>query len=339
MPSARRVKWARLRAIAVAVSACAILGTLVWLLIGGSLLSERTALFLFIPDATGLAPGSPIRVDGISVGKVASVALSGSSEPERVVKVVLSVDLAHLSEIPMDSFAQINADNMVGDQFVDITSGKSAQHIRPGGAIAYQAQPELLKSLDLSQFESQLRDLDAVLSDIEAGRGLVGQFVMGEDLYDGLMRQVTELRSGVRAAASTATPAGQALYTDSLYRDIVGTLADFDKTLARLQSGQDPSARFFRDPAAYDSFREEAAGLRRSIAGWHESEFFASDRLYADWNGRISSLIRAVDEFNAGPALSSSQLYDDLNSASKQLGDTLRSFARDPQKFLRFKVF
>src|SRR5271157_3848106 len=144
MPSARRVRWARFRAVAVAVSACAILGTLVWLLIGGSLLSERAALFLFIPDATGLAPGSPVRVDGIGVGKVTSVALSGSSEPERVVKVILSVDRDHLSEIPMDSFAQISADNVVGDQFVDVTSGNSAEHVRPGGEIAYQAQPELL---------------------------------------------------------------------------------------------------------------------------------------------------------------------------------------------------
>jgi phospholipid/cholesterol/gamma-HCH transport system substrate-binding protein len=338
MPSARRVKWARFRAIAVAVSACAILGTLVWRLTGGSLLRERTALFLFMPDATGLAPGSPIRVDGIDVGKVTSVALSGSREPERVVKVILSVDRDHLREIPMDSFAQISADNVVGDQFVDVTSGKSAQPIRPGGVIAYQAQPELLKTLDLSQFESQLREMDAVLSDIEAGRGLVGQFVMGEELYDGLMQQVTELRSGVRAA-SAATPAGQALYTDRLYRDIAGALADFDKTLARLQSGEGPGGRFLGDPAAYESFREAAAGLRRSIAGWRGSEFFASDRLYADWNGRIASLIGAVDEFNAGPALSSSQLYDDLNEASKQLGDALRNFRRDPKKFLRSKVF
>jgi ABC-type transporter Mla subunit MlaD len=141
MPSARRVKWAKFRIAAVAVSACAILGTLIYLLTGGSLLRERTELYLFIPDATGLGRDSPVRVDGIGVGKVTSVALSGSSEPNRVVRVVMSVHRDQLSEIPKDSFAQITAETVVGDQFVDVTSGKSAEPIRPGSELAYKAQP------------------------------------------------------------------------------------------------------------------------------------------------------------------------------------------------------
>jgi hypothetical protein len=132
---------------------------------------------------------------------------------------------------------------------------------------------------------------------------------------------------------------GQAFYTDRLYRDITGALADFDKTLASLQSGQGAGGRFVRDPAGYQSFREAPTALRRSIAGWRGSELAASDRLYTEWNGRISSLIRAVDEFGAEPALSSPQLYDSLNGAAKQLGDALRDFRRDPGKFFRIQVF
>jgi phospholipid/cholesterol/gamma-HCH transport system substrate-binding protein len=339
MPSARQVKWAKLRIVVVAVSACAILVSLVYLIAGGSLLRENSVLLLFIPDATGLRPGAPVRVDGIGVGKVIAVALSGSREPNRIVKVTVSVDREHLSEISADSFAEISADSVVGDQFVDVTSGKSAQRIRPGAEIAYQAQPEFLKTLDLSQFASQLRTLEDVLSDIEAGRGLVGQFVMGEELYDGLMQQVTELRRGVRAAASTATPAGQALYSDRLYRDMVATLAGFDKTLAGLQSGQSPSGRFFSDPAVYDSFREAAVNLRRSIAGWRGSQWLASDSLYTEWNDRISSLIRTVDEFSAAPALNSSQLYDSLNGAARQVSEGIRVFRSNPGKLLGTKVF
>jgi phospholipid/cholesterol/gamma-HCH transport system substrate-binding protein len=339
MPSARRVKWAKFRIAAVAVSACAILVALLYLLIGGTLLRERAVLFLFLPDATGLGPGSPVRVDGIGVGKVTSVALSGSSQPARVVKVILSVEQDHLSEIPVDSVAQISADNMIGDDFVDVTSGKSDRHIRPGGEIAYQTQQELLKTLDLSQFESQLRSLDDMLSDIEAGRGLVGQFVMGEQLYDELMQQVGETERGVRAAASTATPLGQAFYTDSLYRKITGPLADLDKALAGLQSGQGAGGQLLRDPAGYESFRQAAVALRHSIAGWRGGELVASDRLYAEWNGRIASFIHAIDQFDAGPALSSSQPYDSLNAAASQLRDGLREFRSDPQKFLRVKVF
>src|SRR5664280_306873 len=167
MPSARQVNWAKFRASAVIVAGLLILGTLSFLLTGGTLLEPKTQIYLFIPDATGLAPGSPVRVDGIGVGKVATVALSGSNAPNRVVKVTVTVRSDHLSDIPRDSFAQISAETVVGDQFVDIASGKSEEHIRPGGEIVYKADPELLKSLDLSQFADQLQKMDAVLTDIE----------------------------------------------------------------------------------------------------------------------------------------------------------------------------
>jgi hypothetical protein len=120
---------------------------------------------------------------------------------------------------------------------------------------------------------------------------------------------------------------------------MVGTLADFDKALARLQSGQGADGRFLRDPAQYESFRDTAVGLRRSIAGWRASDFFAADSLYTDWNARILSLIRTVDEFGAGPGFTSTQLYDSLNGSARGLGESLRDLRRDPQKYLRLKLF
>ena len=139
------------------------------------------------------------------------------------------------------------------------------------------------------------------MSDIEAGRGLVGQFVIGEDMYNGLTKEVNEIERGIRAAARTATPTGQALYSDSLYREIVNPWPVSTRPWRPSKRAGTPSGRFLRDPAEYDSLRQGAIDLRRSIAGWRGSELVNSDGLYTDWNGRIASLIQAVDEWNAGP--------------------------------------
>src|ERR1035437_7202958 len=164
MPSARQVNWAKSRVAAVCVAAAAILAVLAYLLTEGTLLQERTNLYLYIPDATGLIPGAPMRVDGIGVGKVRSVALSGSSDPGRIVKVTIKTESGRLAQIPVDSFAQLTADTLVGDMFVDVTSVRSASHIQPNGEIAYKAQAELMKSLDLTQFELELKSIDAGLT-------------------------------------------------------------------------------------------------------------------------------------------------------------------------------
>src|ERR1039458_6891594 len=135
MPSARQVRWAKFRVLTVCVAALVILSTLAYLLTGGSLFTERATMYLYIPDATGLGPGAPVRVDGIGVGKVRSVALSGSSDPGRVVKVTIKAERDRLAQIPVDSFAQLSADTLVGDMFVDVTSGRSASHIQPNDEI------------------------------------------------------------------------------------------------------------------------------------------------------------------------------------------------------------
>src|SRR5207248_3001918 len=110
MPSARRVTWAKFRVSAVCLVAVVILSTLVYLLSGGTLLEPKANLYIYIPDATGLAKGSPARVDGIGVGKVSSVDLTELKQPNRIVKVTIRVERNRLASIPEDSYVQLSSD-------------------------------------------------------------------------------------------------------------------------------------------------------------------------------------------------------------------------------------
>src|ERR1035438_7227902 len=121
MPSPQQVNWAKFRSSAVILAALLILGTLAFLLTGGTLLEPKVQIYLYLADATGVSPGSPVRVDGIGVGKVTLVELSGSNEPLRVVKVTMTVGRDRLRSISQDSTAQTTSDTIIGDKFVDVT--------------------------------------------------------------------------------------------------------------------------------------------------------------------------------------------------------------------------
>ncbi|MBZ5626996.1 MAG: MlaD family protein [Acidobacteriia bacterium] len=339
MPSARRVNWAKFRVTVVCLVALLILFTLVYLLTGGTLFQQKATVYMYIPDATGLAQDSPVRVDGIGVGKVKSVSLTGSREPNRVVKVTISVQRDRLASIPDDSFAQLGTDSLIGDKYVDITSGRNPNHIAPNGEITYKAQTDLMKSLDLSQFQQQLRIVDATLTEIEQGRSRVGQFVLGEEMYTSLLKYFSELQSGIRAAADVNSSLGRALYSDELYRQISDPIAEFDRSLARIQSGQGTAGSLFRDTAQYAQLRAGAHDLLSSLASLRSQEFMRSDRLYVDWNRAAISLIDSVDQMNASPLLNTSAAYDNLNGFAREWRDTVRDFREHPAKFLRLKVF
>jgi phospholipid/cholesterol/gamma-HCH transport system substrate-binding protein len=339
MPSAKRVKWAKSRVGLVGVVSASILGVFILLLAGGTWFREQATAYLYVPDATGLAPGSPVRVDGIGVGKVASVSISGSREPHRVVKVTLRIERQMLRSIPADSTAQIGAETMVGDRFVDISSGTAARRLALNGEIPYQADAELMKSLDLGQFEKSMRQVEGLLDDIENGRGRVGQFVQSETVYSDMRKRVVEAERGLREAVDQTTAVGQALFTDRLYRDVEKSVLELDRGLARLQAGQGGAGQFLRDPARYEELLNSARETRRSVEELRASELMRSEEMYASWTRAVAGIIRNVDQVNAGPIMTSSAFFDNLNGAAREMAETARDFRLNPKKYLRMKLF
>src|SRR5205823_2443356 len=98
------------------------------------------------------------------------VELSGSNQPNRVVRVALKVERDRLDSITADATAQTTSDNPIGDKFVDITSGVSPQHLQPGGEIQFKGASELMKSIDIPEFQKRLRSMEDLLDEIEQGR-------------------------------------------------------------------------------------------------------------------------------------------------------------------------
>ena len=318
-----------------AVAALAILSVLIYLLTGGTLLTTKATLYLYIPDATGLESGSPVEVNGTGVGKVDSVALSGSSEPNRVVRVTMKVEQSRLADIPADSTAQLSSEGLAGDKVVAITQGTAEARIRPNNEVTYKAAPELLKTIDVQQFTQQIRQADATLTEIEQGTSPVGQLVVGTDMYNDLRKALTDVDKEFRDAVSTTNALGNLVRSDQVYHQIYDPLVQLDNRLARLQSGQDPLGRLLRDDSQYAKLRDQTAGLRQSTAAFRTQAFFTSDDLYVSWNHSLSSMIASVDRINASPMLQNSSDYENLSGSLAALRDSIHEFRNDPKKFLR----
>jgi phospholipid/cholesterol/gamma-HCH transport system substrate-binding protein len=339
MPSQERVQSAKVRVAVVCVVALFILGTLMALLTGGTLLEPKATIYLYMPDAVGLVAGAPVRVDGVGVGKVDSVELTGSNISDRIVKVTMTVERERLGSIPVDSTAQASADTLVGDKFVDIDSGKSPQRLTPGGTITYKASPDLMKRLDVTQFQENLRQMDAVLTDIEQGKSDVGRLIRGDQVYQSAMRRVTELQHGLHAVRNTTNSLGQALYTDTVYRQVEAQIRGVDQSLAMIQSGQGTLGRLLRDDAQYLQIRDSVAQLHKTVRDLHAQDFFQSDQLYANWNSGVRQMIRVVDEFNTNPIMVTTASYENLAGMAKEVGASMKDFRENPKKYLRLKVF
>jgi phospholipid/cholesterol/gamma-HCH transport system substrate-binding protein len=339
MPSASRVHWAKFRVSVVSAVAVIIMATLAYLLTGGTLLEQKSTIYLYIPDATGLEKASPVRVDGIDVGKVARVELSGQNDPNRVVRVVMTVERERLEAIPADSYAELSSDSLIGDKFVDITSQRSSAHVQPFGEIHLKPPSPLMKNADLPTLEAQLRQVDALLADIQGGRSQMGQFVQGNQMYLDLRNSIGKIQNAFHAAVSTTTVVGDALYNQTLYNSVAEPMAKLERTLAGLQSGQGTAGQLLRDSAQYDSSLKQVRDLRDSIAQVRAGVWMQSDQMYKDWNRTLVSFIQQMDRMNADPLLNSTAVYESLTGMANEARETARDFRQDPKKYLRLKLF
>lgn len=338
MPSPAQVRWAKFRVTLVAISALAILTVLIYLLTGGTLFQEKALLFVYVPDAIGISEDTAVRVNGINIGKVRRVELSGSNDPKRVVRLTIEVRRNDLVDVPTDSFAQISADSALGNQFVDITRGTSAIRVRPNAEIAYKPQPELLQTADIKQVEERLRAVDSLLDDIEQGKNPVGLLLETDTLYNDLRTRVAGLERIVTEAASTTNTVGQLTYTDQLYRQFREPFLQLDSILSGLQSGQGGSGSLLREDGQYLQLRDQLANWQQMLTGLRSDPLLQSDELYTSWSRAIDSLIETVDNVSTNRWLVTSDDYDTWNGAARELRDSLRDFRSNPRKYLRLDL-
>lgn len=340
MPSLEKLRWAKLRIAVVAMCAISVLSVLAYLLSGGTWLKPKAYLNTYIPDSTGLEPGADVQLNGVNIGRVESVGLTHSKDTKRVVAVRLKIEQAFLPYIPVDSVATIDSANLLGDKYIDITMGRSPQHVREEGELPFPPPSNLMQNIDLRQFDAQLHTIDQIIQDIQAGKGPLGQFVVSDALYQQFLDGVAKVEQQLRAATGSQSQLGQALYTATMHDNLSASLRQLDDRLAQLQAN-----RLLRDTTQYDKIRGQIAQVRQNLADLNAGkgaggEFLTSDQAYVGWQRNLAAWIENVDAVASGQGdlgrmLSSAQTYESLNGSLREVQSTIRQFREDPRKYLR----
>lgn len=354
MPERSKIRWSQLRVGLVSLAALAIAVTLIFLLTSSKgLLTKNVPLRTYMDDASAMQPGTPVRLNGINVGYVDSLQLTNSSDPKRAVEFIMMVDEDRLKDIPIDSVTGIAASNLLGDKFINITKGRSQQHVKAGDELASaQAQdiPQLMAQMAglITSLQSILGRADGLLAGVEQGKGNLGLFLKDRELYDrlnGIAAEGQQLLSDVRTGKGTAH---QLLYDDGLYQDMRKPLNRIDAILADLQNGQGTAGKILKDPALFDETRDSLTQIRALLADLNAGKGTAGKLLKDDaLNKRLDDLLAklntTVDKIDAGQGtigqlMVNPQLYEEINGATKEFQSLAKDIRANPKKFLRIKL-
>ncbi|MGI8744109.1 MAG: MlaD family protein [Bryobacteraceae bacterium] len=354
MPAENKTKWPRLRVGLLALASMAIVAVLIFLITGNNNpFQSKSHIFTYMNDAAALGTGAPVNLNGIQIGKVDSIVLSGATDPRRVVRIDMEIPQDKLAAVPLDSVASISAANVLGTKFINIKKGKSSTAVRGGQEIP---------SLNTAEFEDVVQQgyailtslqgivdrADRIVGQIENGKGSIGKLLVDETLYNHILAIVDAAQQLANALNSDKGTIGKLIYDPELYNQVRGELTRLDAIMQDVQSGQGTAGKFLKDPALYDESQKTVAEIRKVVADLNAGKGTAgkllkSDDLHNQLQATIGRIDLMIDKINSGQGtigqlLVNSQLYDNLNGSTRELHELFKDFRANPKKFLRIKL-
>jgi phospholipid/cholesterol/gamma-HCH transport system substrate-binding protein len=354
MPDRSKVRWSQLKVGVIGLAAFLILFVLIFLLTSSKGIFQRNVMLrTYMDDAAGMADGTPVRLNGITIGSLDKLGLTDSREPKRTVAFEMLVQEKYLPQIPVDSVAGISAANLLGDKFINIVKGRSPRHVVAGAELkSLEAQdiPELMAQSAnlLGSFQTIVNRVDAVLAGVEQGKGNLGKLLKDEELYGRLNAIASEgqkLLADVRNGGGTLS---KLIYDDALYQEIRSPIKRVDAILADLQAGQGTAGRLLKDPALYDEAKQTLTDMRTVLADLNAGKGTAGkllkdDQLYKRLDDLTAKFNTTMDKINAGQGtlgqfLVNPQLYESLNGATREFQSLAKDIRANPKKFLTIRL-
>ena len=362
MPSKNKTRWAQLKIGLLAAVALSVLTVLIIQMTGANPLFQQTSdIYAYFDDSFAMAEGAtPVRLNGILVGKVRGMKLTGSQEEGRAVQVTLAVNTKDLASIPVDSTANLAQQNLLGARYINIKRGKSPETVQAGGEILSGDATEIQDVLDegrsmltegrktLGALQEILTRVQSIVVEIEDGKGTIGKFLRDATLYNNLVQTTDEMTKLVAAFNNPNSTLGRLINEGDLYTDFRGTMARVNKLLDGLDAGEGTLGKLLKDNSLHLEVLLAVADVRETLRLINSGEgtmgkLMTTNTLHVRLEETMTRLDNVLDKLTGGEGtlgqlLLNPQLYETMESAMREVQSMMKDFRANPKKFLTIQL-
>ena len=343
MPRTRSLAWSELKIGLVTVFALVMATVMIFLLSGeGGFFWQRYSLKTMFSNVAGLKAGAPVRVAGVEVGSVTSVALAGDR-----VEVVIEINRDMQPRVTNTSMASLGSVSLLGEAAVDITASSQGTPIPEWGYVPTGPPTGSLTEV-ATQATEGIEELTALLREMRAGRGTVGRLFTDEALYTEMTRLVSAAEDVVQKVGQGRGTLGRLANDPAAAKALEASLQNFEAVTARLKAGEGSLGKLLNDDALAKSLTSTTTNLDSITARINRGEGTAGKLITErELYDRLNSMSERLDKVmggladgqgTAGQLLRDRQLYENMNGAVAELRQLLNDIRANPRKFLNVRV-
>ena len=351
------MQWAQLRVGLTVIFASITLGVLIFLMTGTvGLFTKKLTLYAYVPDASGLRTGAPVRLQNVDIGNVAEIGIA-PDHPATPVRISLRVGGRAVRFVKKDSVATLATAGVLGETFVNIDSTLAKQGpIQDHDTLTTRDVPELQDVVRSSQSTLQnmdvlIRRADRIVSAIENAQGSIGQLIYDKALYNNLNRSIVQVEQIINTVSSGKGSIGMLLKSDELYNKLNASIDKLSRLTDELNSGKGTVGRLVQDPSLYNNANQTITKANQLIENINSGKGalgkFATDPEFANKLqnivDRLSSITDRLDrgEGTAGKLLHDTEVYDNTNRLLKESRELVQAIRQNPKRYLtiHFRIF
>ncbi len=343
MPRTRSLAWSELRIGVLTIVAIAIASLLIFSITGSrGFFWQRYPLKTRFTDVAGLTTGSPVRVAGVEVGEVKTVALSGDG-----VEVGFEVNKEVRGRITDQSVATLGSVSLLGQAAVDIKPASAGTPIPENGYVPSAKAKGSIADVSESA-QGGIDEITGLVKDIRAGRGTVGKLVTDDRLYAELQQFVASANDVTNTIKSGRGSLGKLINDPATATALNASLKNLQDMTARINAGEGSLGKLMTDRAFADSLTGATSNLRTLTERLNSGQgtagrLLTDSALYDRLNQLTTRLNDVVTRLNdgdgtVGQLLKDKQLYENMNKTVLEFQALLAEIKKDPKHYLNVKV-
>jgi len=291
----------------------------------------------YLATVTGLKVGDPVRLAGVNVGKINSIAV-------RDADVEIFFEVAPETKIKTDTIASLRLTNLLGGQFLSLSFGSaSAPLLEAGGLVKGKDSANIDVIVDT--VSDAVKDAKVLIHDINKNQNEVMKKISAilDDNRTNLASSIANFKS-ITAKIDSGEGSLALLLNDSkLYSTLSSAGENINSLSAKIDNGEGTLGKLVNDTELYDDLRsavkEVKDGAGNVTAGFKEVKEVAEkinrgegtlgkivndDSVYADLKETTKNLNEITRKINSGEGtlgklINEDKLYRDTTATMKKV--------------------
>lgn len=355
MPNQHEVRWSQLKVGILVLVALSALTLLISLMSGssGGIFSRHIRVHSFFENASGLKPGAPVNLQGVTIGSVKKIVIVPSRKLTPV-EVIMSLGLNYRTALHTDTTASLETAGVLGDTFVDLDSSHATgPELKNGDQVPTTETPSLSDVIKSSQ--SSIQQLNEILAKVNTlvdalgtNKGTLGKIINDPSFYNRAVETLTEAQNLVKQVNEGKGTLGKFVTDPSMFNRLNDTAARLQNIVDQIDAGQGTLGKLVKDPSLYNNYNQTAVKANRLMSQIDEGQgtlgMLAKDEAFRNKvNSTVSNLQAILQRANAGQGtvgklLHDPSLYNNSDRAVVEMRELLHAIRANPKKYLVIRL-